>query len=97
MTSDIQSPLHHESDYAFPMNVLSAAISQFGLSIYLMVADFGRFTVFCTSTARWLFLHPGKWFRWGRLRQQFFAVGVASIPVVAITGAFIGMILALEG
>ena len=28
---------------------------------------------------------------------QLYAVGVASIPVVAITGAFIGMVLALEG
>ncbi|MCZ6834215.1 MAG: ABC transporter permease [Planctomycetota bacterium] len=79
------------------MQFLRAAISQLGLTIYLMIADFGRFTIFCLATARWIFLHPGKWLRWGRLRQQLFSVGVASIPVVAITGAFIGMILALEG
>jgi phospholipid/cholesterol/gamma-HCH transport system permease protein len=35
--------------------------------------------------------------RWRLLMPQFYAVGVASIPVVAVTGAFIGMILALEG
>lgn len=35
--------------------------------------------------------------KWTLLGPQFYAVGIASIPVVAITGAFIGMILALEG
>ena len=72
-----------------------ATISQFGLSILLAVADFGRFTNFVGSTAWWLIFRASRWFRWRLLGPQFFAVGVASIPVVAITGAFIGMILAL--
>ena len=79
------------------MTILRHAIEQVGQSIFLMVADFGRFVVFCLTTLRWLLFHPLKWMRWARLRQQFYSVGVASIPVVAITGAFIGMILALEG
>lgn len=79
------------------MRVIVQAIAQFGQTLYLALADFGRFVVFCGATARWLLLHPVKWARWGRMRQQFYAVGVASIPVVAITGAFIGMMLALEG
>src|SRR5262245_45758212 len=74
-----------------------SAISHFGLSILLSVAEFGRFTNFVGSTAWWLIFRARKWMRWRLLGPQFFAVGVASIPVVAITGAFIGMILALEG
>jgi len=73
------------------------AISHFGLSVLLMVVEFGRFTRFASSTFGWLMFRLRKWCRWRLLMPQFFAVGVASIPVVAITGAFIGMILALEG
>jgi len=82
-------------------NVPAAAaislVSQFGLTILLTVVEFGRFTHFVGSTFSWLFTRVGKWCRWRLIGPQFFAVGVASIPVVAITGAFIGMILALEG
>lgn len=74
-----------------------AAISHFGLSVLLAITDFGRFTQFCASTGWWLIFHVRRWCRWRLLGPQFFAIGVASIPVVAITGGFIGMILALEG
>jgi phospholipid/cholesterol/gamma-HCH transport system permease protein len=76
---------------------LHSAISQVGLSVLLFFEEFGRFTLFMLSTANWLIFHPAKWLRWRLLSAQFYTVGVASIPVVAITGAFIGMILALEG
>ena len=42
-------------------------------------------------------LRVDRWCRWRLLGPQLYAVGVASIPVIAITGAFIGMVLALEG
>lgn len=73
------------------------AISHFGQSVLLSAVEFGRFTRFTCSTFGWLLLHVRKWCRWRLLGQQFYSVGVASVPVVAITGAFIGMILALEG
>jgi phospholipid/cholesterol/gamma-HCH transport system permease protein len=81
------------------VRVLAAynAISHFGLNVLQGVLEFGRFTRFVSSTFGWLFLHVRKWCKWRLLGPQFYAVGVASIPVVAITGAFIGMILALEG
>ena len=79
------------------MSITFRAISQLGVTVYLMIADFGRFMVFCGSTVNWLLFHPRRWARWRRLRSQLYSVGVQSIPVVAITGAFIGMILALEG
>jgi len=80
-----------------PAAAAISLVSQFGLSILLTVVEFGRFTRFAGSTFGWLFRRMDKWCRWRLLAPQFYAVGVASIPVVAITGAFIGMILALEG
>src|SRR5262245_51849452 len=48
------------------------------------------------DTARWI-PRLKRWLHWRLLGPQFFTIGVASIPVVAITGTFIGMVLALEG
>ena len=61
------------------------------------IADFGRFMRFCGVTLRNVAQHPLHSLRWRLLGPQLYAIGVLSIPVVAITGAFIGMILALEG
>jgi phospholipid/cholesterol/gamma-HCH transport system permease protein len=68
-----------------------------GNRLLMAVSEFGRFIQFALATGAWLVLHVPRWCRWRLLGPQFYAVGVASIPVVAITGAFIGMILALEG
>jgi len=61
------------------------------------IAQFGQFTLFAARTFDWMFLHPRGWMRWRLLAPPLYAVGVATVPVVAITGMFIGMILALEG
>jgi phospholipid/cholesterol/gamma-HCH transport system permease protein len=56
---------------------------------------FGDFCIFAARTFRWLesLLH------WKTLRllfPQLYEVGVRSVPVVAVTGAFIGMVMAIE-
>ena len=79
------------------MALLYSTIVQLGLTISLFVSEFGRFTAFAGSTAYWLLLRPQRWLRLRLMIPQMYAVGVASIPVVGITGAFIGMVLALEG
>ena len=61
------------------------------------MAGFGRFVSFSAATAQWAVFRVDRWCRWRLLGPQLYAVGVASIPVIAITGAFIGMVLALEG
>jgi len=76
---------------------LLASVARLGARISDHTQEFGRFFQFALLTLWWLFAHPRKWLRPSLLMPQFFAIGVASIPVVAITGAFIGMILALEG
>ncbi len=60
------------------------------------IAGFGRFTRFAGSCFRGVF-DARAWFRRERLLRHLYKGGTASIPVVAITGGFIGMILAFEG
>jgi phospholipid/cholesterol/gamma-HCH transport system permease protein len=79
------------------MTGASAAIARLGHVVLQAILEFGRFMRFCAATAAWLFIRVSAWFRWRLLGPQLFYVGIASIPVVAITGAFIGMVLALEG
>ncbi len=57
------------------------------------VGDLGRFTVFSASAFRWIFT---DFTRWRLLRPQLYEVGVRSLPVIIFTGAFVGMVLALQ-
>jgi phospholipid/cholesterol/gamma-HCH transport system permease protein len=53
----------------------------------------GDFSIFCLQTFGWLFRRrPAP----GTLLPSFFLVGVRSVPVVAITGMFIGMVMAVQ-
>ena len=67
-----------------------------GASVLRGLGNMGRFTQFSLSTFQWTFRRPGYWLARRRIAPPLFTVGVLSIPVVAITGIFIGMILALE-
>ncbi len=74
----------------------AGALSRLGQTTFNAIVGFGSFVRFCGSTFHWL-LRPNRWLRWRLLGPPLYSVGVASIPVVALTGAFIGMVLALEG
>jgi phospholipid/cholesterol/gamma-HCH transport system permease protein len=60
------------------------------------LAGFGDFWRFAFRT----FLNLGpSWLRWRNVRSimpQLYDIGTKSVPVVSITGAFIGMVLAVE-
>jgi phospholipid/cholesterol/gamma-HCH transport system permease protein len=60
------------------------------------VAGLGQFARFVGETARFTFRRGGGFGKWRLLVPQMFMIGTMSIPVVAIVGAFIGMVLALE-
>ncbi|MFO0829705.1 MAG: ABC transporter permease [Phycisphaerales bacterium] len=77
--------------------LFTGPIGTVGHATFLAVVGFGRFTSFAFSTFRWMFTHPMCWLSWRQLAPQLYRVGVASVPVVALVGVFIGMILALEG
>ncbi|MBX3410358.1 MAG: ABC transporter permease [Phycisphaeraceae bacterium] len=71
-------------------------VSRIGNAILHAVAGFGRFCAFTRDTFIGI-MHPKVWLRRSRLGRQFFEVGTLSIPVLALTGAFVGMTLAFEG
>jgi phospholipid/cholesterol/gamma-HCH transport system permease protein len=77
------------------MNPVSG-ISHFGNTLLHRIVAFGQFARFVAAT--WRGLPAFKtWGRRDRLWRQMYFVGTASVPVLAITGGFIGMILAFEG
>jgi phospholipid/cholesterol/gamma-HCH transport system permease protein len=57
------------------------------------VASIGDMAVFAGRTLAWLL---GKRQRWSILLPSFYSIGVLSLPVVALTGLFIGMTLAVQ-
>lgn len=61
-----------------------------------ILEGFGRFVAFCVTAARWLAIDLLRPRRWKLILPQMYEVGTRSIPVVMLTGAFIGMVLAVE-
>ncbi len=78
------------------MELAQSWIATLGSALLRNVSDFGRFATFVGTAMWWLLFRWTKWCKWRLLMPQFFIVGVRSVPVVAITGAFIGMVLAIE-
>jgi phospholipid/cholesterol/gamma-HCH transport system permease protein len=57
---------------------------------------FGDFFVFAAKTFVWIFAGGLRWKNLRLLPPQMYEVGVRSVPVVCVTGAFIGMVMAIE-
>jgi phospholipid/cholesterol/gamma-HCH transport system permease protein len=76
--------------------MLATQLSTLGQIILDLTEGLGRFTCFCWSTLKWLFLGDRWANRFSLLTPQLYAIGTRSIPVVAIVGAFVGMVLAVE-
>ena len=60
------------------------------------VEAFGRFWVFCFRTMGWLFRGFHRWRNWQLVMPQFFEIGNRSLPVILITGTFVGLVLAVQ-
>ncbi|PHQ78733.1 MAG: ABC transporter permease [Phycisphaera sp.] len=71
-------------------------MARLGARIDQTLCGAGNFTRFALATTHGL-LTPWTWLKWNRFAKQLFFIGTMSVPVLAITGAFIGMILAIEG
>ena len=68
-------------------------ISSLGVVALHAVTLLGDFSIFCMQTFGWMFRRrPAP----GTLMPSFYLVGVRSVPVVAITGMFIGMVMAVQ-
>ncbi|MDH3583800.1 MAG: ABC transporter permease, partial [Phycisphaerae bacterium] len=72
------------------------AVANFGGDLVHRFERFGAFVCFCADTLYWLVRDMPKPRRWRLVLPQLYEVGTRSIPVVMLTGAFIGMVLAVE-
>jgi phospholipid/cholesterol/gamma-HCH transport system permease protein len=61
-----------------------------------LLAAFGDFWGFVGHTVNWLSRGVFRLRSWRLVWPQMYEVGVKSVPVIGITGAFIGMVLAIE-
>ncbi len=71
-------------------------VERVGQETFQAISAFGEFCAFVASTFKWLFT---GWFKWRNIKlllPQMFEVGVKSVPVVGVVGAFIGMVMAVE-
>ena len=73
------------------------AFASVGLSTIVAFEGLGRFGAFALEALRLVFMQPSSWTRWRAIAGPLYTVGASSVLVVAITGGFIGMILAIEG
>ena len=69
---------------------LVAGLGEFAITT---VASIGDVTMFSLRTVGWIFARPQ---RREVLLPNFYRIGVMSLPVVALTGLFIGMVLAVQ-
>jgi phospholipid/cholesterol/gamma-HCH transport system permease protein len=67
--------------------------ARIGEGVYDAVGEIGDVALFSAQTVGWMFR---KLPRWSTLLPSFYAIGVSSVTVVAITGTFIGMVLAVQ-
>jgi phospholipid/cholesterol/gamma-HCH transport system permease protein len=71
-------------------------VEQVGFRATRTLAEFGNFFIFCGRTFRWLLVSLFKPKMLRLLLPQAYEIGVGTVPVVAVTGAFIGMVMAVE-
>src|SRR5215813_13207291 len=68
-------------------------ISDLGGLLVDWVVAFGNVSLFALRTFRWLFTRMP---RRETILPNFYQIGVLSLPVIALTGTFIGMVLAVQ-
>ena len=76
-----------------PLALLSDWIADLGAMTISWIAAVGALSLFAYQTGTWLF---SRWPRRDTLMPSFYQIGVLSLPVVALTGTFIGMVLAVQ-
>src|SRR5437870_7051327 len=71
----------------------STPVHRLGEQVFDAVAEIGDVAHFSVLTFVWIVRRRS---RWSVLVPIFYAIGVKSVSVVAITGTFIGMVLAVQ-
>jgi len=78
-------------------HVMTDWIGVLGARVLGSLASFGRFWVFVGYALSFLPLELFSRRGWGRLMPQCYAIGASSVPVIMLTGAFVGMVLVVQG
>ena len=76
-----------------PLMAIAEVIADVGALLMGWVYTVGDVALFSLRTTSWMFTRPP---RWATLLPSFYQIGVLSLPVVALTGTFIGMVLAVQ-
>lgn len=76
---------------------LIGLITRLGGLLSRWLERFGDATLFALATLHATLVGAGTWGRWSRLSAQLYLIGTRSVPVLALTGAVTGAILAIEG
>lgn len=92
MASDptIEAPVQRSPSL---LTALGDSVADWGGVVIDGLATIGDISLFCMRTFAWLFWRRP---RWETLLPNFYQVGVLSLPVIALTGTFIGMVLAVQ-
>jgi len=72
---------------------LVGSVADVGGAIVASILAVGDATLFALRTISWLLTRMP---RWDTIWPAFYQIGVMSLPVVALTGTFIGMVLAVQ-
>ncbi len=71
-------------------------ISAVGAKTIGMVEALGQFGIFAWQTLRWLVPGLVHWRTWLRTMPLFYEVGNRTLPVIMVTGTFVGLVLAVQ-
>ncbi len=77
--------------------VLNSSIGGIGGTLLGSLAAFGRFCLFGARVCTYAPLELATLRGWRRLLPQCYLVGARSVPVIILTGAFVGMVLIVQG
>jgi phospholipid/cholesterol/gamma-HCH transport system permease protein len=74
--------------------MIAATVAHWGAVALSVMREMGRMTLFLTQAIIWMVRPP---FRFVQLLKQMHFIGVKSLFVIVLTGAFTGMVLGLQG
>lgn len=75
------------------LHEINNSIADLGELVLMWTEAIGALTLFAGRTAFWAFARKPQW---ENVVRSMYEVGVRSLPVVALTGTFIGMVLAVQ-
>ena len=71
-------------------------LSAIGSKTIGSITTVGRFGIFAWQMLRWLLPGLVQWRTWVRTMPLFYEVGNRTLPVIMITGTFVGLVLAVQ-